>query len=109
MMAIKAAFPNFYKNQTEVDDAIALWSEMLADDASEFIAKAVKHFIKNDTSGFPPSIGQIRTLAAEIRRSEWEKQQREIDMLPAPVIKGVPMPDEIRVKLEAFKKGLIYG
>jgi hypothetical protein len=107
-MAIKAAFPNFYKNQTEVDDAIMLWSEMLSDDDAEFIAKAVKHFIKNDSSGFPPSIGQIRTLAAEIRRTEWEKLQRERDLLSEPKAKGIPMPEEIRIKLEAFKKGLSY-
>lgn len=107
-MAIKAAYPNFYKNQAEIDDAINLWAEMLSEDDPILTAKAVKEFIKNDASGFPPTIGQIRAKAAEIRKFEWDQKQREIDMLPEPETKGVPMPKEIREKLNQYKKGLIY-
>ena len=100
MSAIKVAYPNYYKNQTEIDDAINLWAEMLSEDDPIYIAKAVKQFIKTDTKGFPPAIGQIRTTAAEIRRAEWEQKQREIQSLPEPEIKREPMPDEIRDKLK---------
>jgi hypothetical protein len=100
MSAIKVAYPSYYKNQTEIDDAINLWAEMLSEDDMTLIAKSVKQYIKTDSSGFPPSIGQIRTLAAEIRRAEWEHKQREIQSLPEPEIKREPMPDEIRDKLK---------
>lgn len=105
MTAIRAAYPSYYRNQAEIDDAISLWSEMLSEDDSQFIAKAVKDYIKNDTSGYPPSIGQIRARAAEIRRAEWEARKREQDQLPEPPVKAVPMPDELREKLKAWLKG----
>lgn len=105
MMAIKAAYPSYYKNQGEIDDAVNIWAEMLAQDESINIAKAVKEYIKTNTSGFPPSIGQIRGLAKEINRKEWGQRQREIDVLPAPPIKAVPMPDDIREKMNKLMKG----
>lgn len=104
MSAIKVAFPSYYKNQTEIEDAVNLWSEMLSEDDPVYIAKAVKQFIKTDSKGFPPSIGQIRTLAAEIRHSEWEQKQREIQSLPEPEKERIPMPEDIRAKIETLFK-----
>ena len=100
MSAIKVAYPSYYRNQTEIDDATNLWAEMLDEDDAAHIAQAVKQFIKTDTGGFPPSIGQIRTLAAEIRRMEWEEKQRKTQSLPEPDAKGVGMPEEIREKIK---------
>ena len=105
MSAIKVAYPNYYKNQTEIDDAINLWAEMLSDDDSTYIAKAVKQFIKTDFKGFPPAIGQIRTIAAEIRKSEWEQRQRELQSLPEPKVERVSCPDEIMEKMKSFMNG----
>lgn len=105
MSAIKVAYPSYYRNQTEIDDAINLWAEMLSEDDPVYTAKAVKQFIKTDSKGFPPAIGQIRTLAAEIRHSEWERQQRE--QLPEPKIERIPMPDDIREKMEDLFKPIV--
>lgn len=102
MTAIRAAYPNYYKNQAEVNDAINLWAEMLADDKAEYIAKAVKEFIKTDTSGFPPTIGQIRTRAREIHIADIEKSKRN---LPEPETKAIPMTPELREMLEKWLKG----
>lgn len=99
MSAIKVAYPNYYKNQIEIEDAINLWAEMLSEDDAIYIAKSVKQFIKTDQKGFPPSIGQIRTLAVEIRRAEWDEKQRKTDLLPEPEAECIPMPDEIRRKM----------
>ena len=107
MGALRAEYQNFCK-ETEADDKIIIWSRALANDDPVFILKAVDQFIANNESGFAPSVGQIRTLAKEIRKKEWDQRQREIDLLPEPETKGVPMPEEIRIKLEAFKKGLSY-
>jgi hypothetical protein len=104
MSAIKVAYPSYYKNQTEIDDAINLWAEMLSDDDPAYIAKAVKQFIKTDSKGFPPAIGQIRTIAAEIRKEEWDKRQRENFQLPEPEIERIPMPDDIREKMQSLFK-----
>lgn len=102
MTAIRAAYPNYYRNQGEIDDAINLWSEMLSEDKAEYIAKAVKDFIKNDSTGFPPTIGQIRSRARDIRIAELEQEKRERDLLPEPDVKGIPMPDELREKFNAM-------
>ena len=102
MAIIKTAYPEYYRNQTDLIDAVNLWAEMFAKDDAALIAKAVKKFIKTDSKGFPPKIGQISTLAAEIRKAEWEQRKREQDALHAPEIKAVPMPDEIRRKIEAW-------
>ena len=104
MSAIKVAYPSYYKNQTEIDDAINLWTEMLAEDDPAYIAKAVKEFIKTDSKGFPPTIGQIRTIAAEIRRAEWDKRQREISQLPEPKTERVPCPPEIMAEMKSLFK-----
>lgn len=102
MTAIRAAYPNYYRNQGEIDDAINLWSEMLIDDKKENIAIAVKDYIKTDASGFPPTIGQIRSRAKDLRIAELERQKRERDLLPEPDMKGIPMPDELREKFNAM-------
>lgn len=106
MTAIRAAYPNYYKNQTEINDAINLWHEMLVDDKADYIAKAVKDFIKNDTTGFPPTIGQIRSRARDIRIAELEQEKREKDLLPKPETEGIPMPEEIRQKISAMLDGM---
>jgi hypothetical protein len=77
---------------------------MLDGDDMTYIAKAVKEFVKTDTKGFAPTIGQIRTIAAEIRKEEWDKRQRENFQLPEPEIERIPMPDDIRQKLEGLFK-----
>ena len=104
MSAIKVAYPSYYKNQTEIDDATALWTEMLSEDEPAYIAKAVKQFIKTDNKGFPPSIGQIRTLSAEIRRAEYDERQRQISQLPEPERKREPCPPELMEKMQNLFK-----
>ena len=80
-------------------DAVNLWAEMFTDEEPTLIAKAVKKFIKTDSKGFPPKIGQISTIAAEIRKSEREQRKREQDALPEPEIKIAPMPEETKERL----------
>jgi hypothetical protein len=105
MSAIKVAYPNYYKNQTEIDDAINLWAEMLAEDDPVYIAKAVKEFIKTDTKGFPPVIGQIRAAAKDIRHTDYVNKQSALMIAQAEESeKGIPMPDEIRDKLSNLFK-----
>ena len=99
MTAIRAAYPNYYRSQAEIDDAINVWAEMLSEDDPQFTAKGVKEYIKNDTSGFPPSIGQIRGLAKGIRKSEWDARKREQDQLPEPGLSVEPYAGGIKAKV----------
>ena len=83
MTVIKATFPAYYRESDSVNDAVAIWSELLSSDNPLHITKALKDFIKTDTSGFPPTIGQIRNLAKEYRYQDYIKKQ-EIEELPPP-------------------------
>lgn len=99
MGIIRAEYQNFCK-EAEIDDKIIIWSNALADDDPNLIKKAAIEFVANNQSGFAPNVGRIRGLAKEIRKKEWEERKRQQDLLPEPEIKGVPMPDDIRQKLD---------
>lgn len=83
-----------------IDDAINIWSEMLSEDDPTYIAKAVKQYIKTDATGYPPSIGQIRVIAKDIRTGELRERQIRLSKLPEPG--GVPMPEELKERMEGL-------
>lgn len=58
LMIIQAAYPNYKPPDKTV--AVNVWSEMLSDIPYEQVSVAVKAYIQTDTSGFAPSIGNIR-------------------------------------------------
>lgn len=105
MKIIKGYYPAYYRDREAINDAVTLWSKVMEDEDFLLIQKGLERFIKNDTKGFPPVPGQIITLAAEIRRMEWEEKQREISKLPEPPVNAVPMPDDLRAKLQEWLKG----
>lgn len=83
MTVIKATFPAYYRGSDSVNEAVAIWSELLSFDNPLHITKALKDFIRTDTSGFPPTIGQIRNLAKEYRYQDYIARD-ELEELPAP-------------------------
>lgn len=105
MKIIKGYYPAYYRDREAINDAVILWAKVMEDEEFLLIQKGLERFIKSDTKGFPPVPGQIITLAAEIRRAEWEEKQREISQLPEPEVNAVPMPEELREKLQAWLKG----
>ena len=64
LMVIQAAYPN-YKPQDKTI-AVNVWMEMLLDISYEQVSTAVKAYIQTDTSGFAPSVGDIREKARAI-------------------------------------------
>lgn len=62
MAILKTAYPNYYKDGSNLEQAANLWAELFKDDDAAVVAVAVKAFIVNDEKGFPPVIGQIKTL-----------------------------------------------
>lgn len=110
MTVIKATFPAYYRGSDSVNEAVAIWSELLSSDNPLHITKALKDFIKTDTSGFPPTIGQIRNLAKEYRYQD--TINAEVKELPAP--ERTPeyekaqdeAKQEVLRKLSTFMKGV---
>lgn len=66
MAILKTAYPNYYKGGSDLEQAAALWAELFADDDVLVVVAAVKSFIVNDDKGFPPVIGQIKTMVRDL-------------------------------------------
>ena len=58
---VAAAFPRYYANVTmsSADRQAIVWNDALADYSVEAVMTGVKSYISVDSSGFPPSPGQI--------------------------------------------------
>lgn len=57
LMMIQAAYPN-YKPQDKTI-AVNMWHEMLQDYEADVIMTSLKNYIRTDSSGFAPSVGQL--------------------------------------------------
>ncbi len=68
MAILKTAYPNYYKGGSDLEQAANLWAELFKDDDADVVAAAVKAFIVNDEKGFPPVIGQIKTLIRDLTK-----------------------------------------
>ena len=101
MAIIKTSYPEYYRQTSEIEDAVNIWSEMLIDDDARVTGMAVKHFIKTDIKGYPPKIGQIRGIAADIKHKEYEERKKLLE-LPEPDRDKEPMPEDIKHKLKAL-------
>lgn len=68
---ILAAYPSWKAGMSDemLGSVIDVWSKVLENDDARLIEAGLMDFIKNDTSGFAPSIGQIR----------WFQKQAEFD------------------------------
>lgn len=58
---LRVTYPQFYRNFTDRDmeNVVTLWTELFADEPSGLVMLAVKEYIHNDQSGFPPVPGMI--------------------------------------------------
>lgn len=113
LMVIQAAYPNYKPQDKTV--AVNVWTEMLSDIPYEKISAAVKSYIQTDTSGFAPSVGDVREkvqliffgeddlnettawslVLKAIRRSAYYSDE-EFAKLPATVQRAVASPKQLR-------------
>lgn len=109
--AIKTAYPN-YKCE-DVDVAIDMYSALFKDYTYEQVKNAVIAFIKTDTSGFPPSLGQIIdkivvvnndlnelsawALVSKALKNGYYGAEEEYNKLPEPIQKALGSPAQLRV------------
>ncbi len=70
LMVIQAAYPNYKPQDKTV--AVNVWAEMLSDIPYEQVSAAVKAYIQTDTSGFAPSVGDVRERVRDIFAKEDE-------------------------------------
>lgn len=102
MKLIQSQYKSYCRDPDEVKFTLGVMNKLFADWDYQQIEKALFRFMQQDQKGFPPVPGQLITLAAEIRREEWDKQQRE--QLPEPKTECVPCPPEIMEKMKNLFK-----
>lgn len=73
LMIIQASYPNYKPPDKTV--TVNMWYEMLQEYDEASAMTALKEFIKTDTSGFAPSIGQI------VAKIDLVKRRMEINHL----------------------------
>lgn len=74
---LKTAYPQYYKDRNSTIDTTNLWYEMFENDDINLIKIAVKNYITNSTSGFPPTIGEIKNELYKLTLGD-EKQDIEL-------------------------------
>jgi hypothetical protein len=108
------AYPNF--NPKDLSDTVDVWYEMLSDYTYEQVATALKMYIRADTSGFAPTIGQIVgkinqlgnpqqmneaeawSLVSKAIRNSGYHAEEEFAKLPPTIQKVVGHPSNLRDK-----------
>ena len=70
MAIIETAYPTIKRTEQQRIEAVNLWSSLFADDDPLDVAQAVRGFIVGDTTGFPPSIGQIKARLAQMKKPQ---------------------------------------
>lgn len=104
MMTIKTAYPNYYHNNTEIDDAVNLWGRHLADDDFNLTVRALDQYISNDTAGFPPAIGQIKNIARGLKRKQREEREMAEQQKRLAEPKREPTKEDMEMAGEFIRK-----
>lgn len=115
LAVLKAAYPAFYKDQTqeELSGAVNIWHGMLSDLSCELITKAIQRIIA--TNKFAPSIAEVRaaaigltatdelspeeawTLVNKALRNSTYNSGTEFEKLPEIVQKALGSPSRLKV------------
>lgn len=74
---LKTAYPQYYKDRNSIIDTTNLWYEMFENDDINLIKIAVRNYITNSISGFPPTIGEIKNELYKLILGD-EKQDIEL-------------------------------
>lgn len=112
LFTINSIYPNFKVERPE--DTVKIWIEFLGDQNTGAILASLKNYVRNNTTGFAPSIGQLIQGAYDLQnRNEltpaeaWSKVYKaicrstyfadeEFEKLPQEVQKAVGSPDQLR-------------
>lgn len=96
---LKTAYPQYYKDRNSIIDTTELWFEMFAEDDLNLLKIAVKNYIANNSSGFPPTIGEIKNEMYRLTKTN-EKTDVELwNELRGAIRNGIYYADQIFPRL----------
>ena len=111
LAAIETAYPNIKRTEQERKAAVNLWASLFADDDPKAVLLAVKSYIVTDTTGFPPTIGQIKarmqtapqmgeieawSLVSRACRNAYYHADEEFRKLPEDIQQTLGSPSQLR-------------
>ena len=91
------------EERAQIQKTLAVMANLFEDQDYGLIEKATIRYMKSGEK-FAPLPGQLITLAAEIRKAEWEERKRQADLLPEPKTEVVPCPEDIKRKMKDLFK-----
>lgn len=70
LAVLRAAFPSFYKGmeRKELEGIVNLWHDMFQGDDANVVAGAVKALVATKTTGYPPTIGEVKEHVRRLTR-----------------------------------------
>ena len=116
MSILSAAYPQFYKNQTEEErgQALKLWAAMFAEDDVKIVVAAVKTLIVSDEKGYPPHIGAVKArirqliepqemteleawglVAKAVSQTDWNNPEKQFNKLPELIRQTLGSPNTL--------------
>lgn len=67
---VETAYPNIKRTEDQRLEAAKLWASLFEDDDPQDVMQAVRAYIVGDTTGFPPSIGQIKSRISAMHKPQ---------------------------------------
>lgn len=109
LTTVEVAFPGYFQNidGRKLSAMAALWAEMFKETDPRELAYAVKSYIANDRTGFPPSIGQVNEIIQSARGGEiteveaWQMVKRAIRKAGAGMDEAKAAWDELPADVRA--------
>ena len=84
---IVASYPSFKPNQAETKDMVDAWQFMFDEYPYSVVSVALKAIITTDTSGFPPTVGQIMDKVFKLTEED-EDNEAEAWMLVSKAVRN---------------------
>lgn len=75
--------------QEDAQKMLAIWTTMFADTPYEDVAYAVKTYIMTDTSGFPPTIGQLNKIITDAKMSNLPSAEESWQLVRKAISNGI--------------------
>ena len=106
MAYLKAIYQNYYKD--DIDLTVMAWADALIDNNAKYIMLAAKEFVKTDTSGFPPAIGQLREIARKFKHDDLVDEKILQLQEPDDRVSNEELEKHYLKAREILKGGLMY-
>lgn len=93
--------------KADAEKALALWSALFADTPYEEVNYAVKTYILTDTSGFPPTIGQLNKIITDAKTASLPNADESWTLVRKAISNGIYGSEEEFAKLPNLCKRIV--